>query len=53
MANITEILTIEKERPADVHRGVEFLGFYVKPWRRYPTRDSLLRMTEKFRATLC
>ena len=35
---------------ADVRRGVEFLGFYVKPWRRYPTRDSLRRMTEKFEA---
>lgn len=37
-----------KVEVADARQGVKFLGFYVKPWRRYPSRNSLRRMTKKF-----
>ena len=32
---------------SEVHRGVEFLGAYIKPYRTYMSRHSLTRMEEK------
>ena len=32
---------------SEVHRGVEFLGAYVKPWRAYVSNHSLRRMEKK------
>lgn len=32
---------------SEVHRGVEFLGAYIKPYRTYMSRHSLARMEEK------
>lgn len=32
---------------SEVHRGVEFLGAYIKPYRTYMSRHSITRMEEK------
>lgn len=32
------------------HRGVEFLGAYIKPWRKYLRTETLCRMRRKTRA---
>lgn len=32
---------------SEVHRGVEFLGAYIKPWRTYVSNHSLCRMEKK------
>lgn len=32
---------------SEVHRGVEFLGAYIKPWRTYISNHSLRRMEKK------
>ena len=35
---------------SEVHRGVEFLGAYIKPWRTYISNHSLRRMEKKISA---
>lgn len=40
-------LHIGKLVVSEVHRGVEFLGAYIKPYRTYMSRHSLTRMEEK------
>lgn len=35
---------------SEVHRGVEFLGAYIKPWRTYISNHSLRRMEKKIAA---
>ena len=42
-------LVVNEQKPhvLDVRYGVEFLGAYLKPRRRYVSRQTLRRMTEK------
>ncbi len=39
-----------KQRILDVRMGVEFLGAYLKPWRRYVSNTCLRRMKRKLHA---
>lgn len=35
---------------SEVHRGVEFLGAYIRPWRTYVSRHAVRRMRQKIAA---
>lgn len=34
---------------SEVHKGVEFLGAYIKPWRIYLSRDCIKRIEKKIK----
>jgi hypothetical protein len=42
-----------KTQVVSVWKGVEFLGAYVKPFRRYASRQTVARMREKLRCLQC
>ncbi len=42
-------LHVGKLEISEVHRGVEFLGMYILPWRTYISRHSVARMIRKIK----
>ncbi len=50
LSNLGLKLHYGKLQIVPAHRGVEFLGAYIKPWRKYLRSDALRRMKRKVRA---